>query len=180
MPLCILFLTLFFTGEYLLYNAMLVSADNSVNQLYIYTYISSLLAFPPSLHPTHPGHLRALSWAPCTTQKLSPGYLFYTWQYISVCVCVCVSLAIRSSLSPLSLPNQSLPFILKWVHKPLLLLRTEAHWLCKTEGWVDLLPTLDKSLLGFRTLASLPSYSFIFSVLAWCLGACTYCHWGHQ
>ena len=47
---------------------------------HMYTYIPSLLDLPPTPppHPTHLGHHRALSWAPCATQQVPTSYLFYT------------------------------------------------------------------------------------------------------
>ena len=45
-----------------------------------YTYIPSLLSFPPTSSPSHSlGHHRALSWCPCVTQQLPTSCLFYTW-----------------------------------------------------------------------------------------------------
>ena len=49
---------------------------------HMYTYISSLLNLPPTgpppTHPTHLGHHRAPSWAPCAIQQVLTSYLFYT------------------------------------------------------------------------------------------------------
>ena len=49
---------------------------------YMYTYIPSLLDLPPTPtpNPTHLGHHRAPSWAPCVIQQVPTSYLFYTWQ----------------------------------------------------------------------------------------------------
>ena len=64
---------------------------------YMYTYIPSLLDLPPNpLHPTHLGHHRALSWAPCTIQQVPTSYLFYTWW----CIYVNHNLPIHSPFPP--------------------------------------------------------------------------------
>ena len=49
---------------------------NEVNQLYIHTFIPSLINLPPTHHPTPLCHHRALSFAPCTTQHVSTSNLF--------------------------------------------------------------------------------------------------------
>ena len=44
----------------------------------VYIYISPLCLGTPCPHPTHLGHHRALSWAPCAILQNPTGYLFYT------------------------------------------------------------------------------------------------------
>ena len=45
----------------------------------MYTYIPSLLGFPPTRHsPSDLGHHRAPNWAPCVIQRLPASCLFYT------------------------------------------------------------------------------------------------------
>ena len=47
---------------------------NEVSQPHV--HIPSLLSLPPTpcLYPTHPGHRRAPSWAPCAIQQAPTGY----------------------------------------------------------------------------------------------------------
>lgn len=48
---------------------------------YMYTYILSLLNFPPTpyLCPIHLGLYRAPSWAPCAVEQVPTSCLSYTW-----------------------------------------------------------------------------------------------------
>ena len=50
-----------------------------------YTYIPSILSLPPThSHPTHPGHCRAPSWAPCDIHWLPSSHLSHGWWCIYV------------------------------------------------------------------------------------------------
>ena len=61
------------------------------------TYIPSLLSFPSSSpFPTHLGHPRAPSWAPCVKQQLHMSHPLYTQQCIHII----------ASLSSSPLPHQ--------------------------------------------------------------------------
>ena len=58
--------------EFLLYS--------EVNQPYVYIYPLPLgPPFHSHPHPTHLGHHRAPSWAPCAVQQVPTSYQFYTW-----------------------------------------------------------------------------------------------------
>ena len=66
---------------------------------YMYTYIPSLLSFPPTAapDPTSLAHRRAPSWALYAIQKLPTSYLFYT---CSVWMSILLSQSAPPSLSP--------------------------------------------------------------------------------
>ena len=68
----LLFLKLIFIGVELLYNVVLVSMFNRMNQPYIYMYPL------PFAVPFHLGHHSALRRVPCAMQYLLISYLFYT------------------------------------------------------------------------------------------------------
>ena len=68
---------------------------------YMYTYIPYLLNLPPTSnpHPTHLGHHRAPSWAPCALQQVPTSYLFYTR------LCIYVNPNLPMHPTPLSPPR---------------------------------------------------------------------------
>ena len=60
-----------------------------------YVHIPSLLDLPRSPHPTHLGHHRALSWAPCAIRQGPISCFFYTRHCIYVGPNLPIHLALR-------------------------------------------------------------------------------------
>ena len=69
----------FCLGVKLLYNVVSVSPVQwSESAICIPKSPPSWTSHPPP-HPTHLGHHRAPSWAPCAIQQVPTSYLFHTW-----------------------------------------------------------------------------------------------------
>ena len=68
----------------------------------MYTYPLAL-GPPPSPHPTHLGHHRALHWAPCALRQVPISYLLYTRH--------CIHVSPNSSCPPLTLPCPHVHFL---------------------------------------------------------------------
>ena len=70
----------FLIGGKLVYSVVLVSAvQQHESAIIIHISLPSWTSLPPYVHPTHLGHQRGLSWAPCVIQQLPTSYLFYIW-----------------------------------------------------------------------------------------------------
>ena len=74
------FLFVCFIEAQLLYNVALASAvQGSESAVGTHRFPPSSISLPSHPHPTHPGHHRALSRAPCAVQYDPTGYVIYIY-----------------------------------------------------------------------------------------------------